>query len=87
MMEVDSETKTPAPASLPDAVEISTLDSWIDQLLQCKQLAEADILRLCEKACPTTSSLFIDLFPPKIIPGWHERSYRRSQMCNLCVAR
>lgn len=32
------------PASIP------TLDGWIESLMQCKQLAEIDVQRLCEKA-------------------------------------
>lgn len=37
--------RTPAaePASIP------TLDGWIESLMTCKQLAEADVQRLCEK--------------------------------------
>jgi hypothetical protein len=32
------------PATIP------TLDGWIESLMQCKQLAEPDVQRLCEKA-------------------------------------
>lgn len=31
------------PASIP------TLDGWIESLMSCKQLAETDVQRLCEK--------------------------------------
>lgn len=31
------------PASIP------TLDGWIESLMACKQLAETDVQRLCEK--------------------------------------
>jgi serine/threonine-protein phosphatase 2A catalytic subunit len=31
------------PATIP------TLDGWIESLMQCKQLAEVDVQRLCEK--------------------------------------
>jgi hypothetical protein len=31
------------PASIP------TLDGWIESLMACKQLSEADVQRLCEK--------------------------------------
>lgn len=31
------------PASIP------TLDGWIESLMGCKQLAEADVQRLCDK--------------------------------------
>jgi hypothetical protein len=33
------------PASIP------TLDGWIESLMTCKQLAEVDVQRLCEKVC------------------------------------
>jgi len=33
------------PASIP------TLDGWIETLMTCKQLAESDVQRLCEKVC------------------------------------
>ncbi|KAI0387785.1 serine/threonine-protein phosphatase pp2a catalytic subunit [Hypomontagnella monticulosa] len=38
----------PMPASEPTT--IPTLDGWIENLMNCKQLAEADVQRLCEKA-------------------------------------
>lgn len=28
---------------------IPTLDGWIESLMNCKQLAEADVQRLCDK--------------------------------------
>ena len=31
------------PASIP------TLDGWIESLMKCKQLAEVDVQRLCDK--------------------------------------
>ncbi|KAI0852966.1 serine/threonine-protein phosphatase pp2a catalytic subunit [Daldinia vernicosa] len=38
----------PMPPSEPTT--IPTLDGWIEGLMNCKQLAEADVQRLCEKA-------------------------------------
>ena len=40
------------PTRLPpvtEATSISTLDGWIESLMTCKQLAEVDVQRLCEK--------------------------------------
>lgn len=37
------------PASEP--ATIPTLDGWIESLMSCKQLAESDVQRLCEKVC------------------------------------
>lgn len=36
-----------APASEP--ASIPTLDGWIESLMSCKQLAESDVQRLCDK--------------------------------------
>jgi hypothetical protein len=44
--------RAPEPARLSPASEpasIPTLDGWIESLMQCKQLAEVDVQRLCEK--------------------------------------
>lgn len=44
----------PEPARLSPATEpasIPTLDGWIESLMACKQLAEVDVQRLCEKVC------------------------------------
>ena len=50
-MEIDV-GKIPESANLSASSEpasIPTLDGWIDNLLNCKQLAESDIQRLCDK--------------------------------------
>lgn len=36
-----------APATEP--ASIGTLDGWIESLMNCKQLAESDVSRLCER--------------------------------------
>ena len=36
-----------SPASEPTT--IPTLDGWIESLMNCKQLAESDVSRLCDK--------------------------------------
>lgn len=38
------------PAAAPsDPPAVSTLDSWIENLMACKQLTEIEVQRLCEK--------------------------------------
>lgn len=32
-----------------DPPTVPTLDGWIENLMACKQLAEADVQRLCDK--------------------------------------
>ncbi|KAK8105879.1 serine/threonine-protein phosphatase PP2A catalytic subunit [Apiospora kogelbergensis] len=44
----DAQLAPPMPTSEP--ATIPTLDGWIESLMSCKQLAEADVQRLCEKA-------------------------------------
>ncbi len=39
------------PATIP------TLDGWIESLMNCKQLAESDVQRLCEKVRCSCQSL------------------------------
>lgn len=34
-----------------EAPSIPTLDGWIESLMACKQLSEADVHRLCDKVC------------------------------------
>jgi hypothetical protein len=46
--------RAPEPSRLSPASEpasIPTLDGWIESLMTCKQLAEVDVQRLCEKVC------------------------------------
>jgi serine/threonine-protein phosphatase 2A catalytic subunit len=38
-----------------EPASISTLDGWIESLMTCKQLAEVDVQRLCEKVQIITS--------------------------------
>lgn len=52
--------RVPSPTRLSPAAEpasIPTLDGWIENLMACKQLAEVDVQRLCDKVL-----LFADLF-------------------------
>lgn len=34
---------------LAEPASIPTLDGWIESLMNCKQLAESDVQRLCDK--------------------------------------
>lgn len=50
-MDTNMEDAQLAPPSMPasEPATIPTLDGWIESLMSCKQLAEADVQRLCEK--------------------------------------
>lgn len=48
----DVQKNIPEPQEIPSHTEppsMPTLDGWIDSLMQCKQLSEADVQRLCDK--------------------------------------
>ena len=50
-MDVDM-GKMPEPHQLSSTSEpatIPTLDGWIESLMNCKQLAESDVQRLCDR--------------------------------------
>lgn len=38
-----------SPAQNLEPTTVPTLDGWIESLMNCKQLAEADVQRLCDK--------------------------------------
>lgn len=51
--------KLPEPTRLSPASEpasIPTLDGWIESLMNCKQLAENDVQRLCDRVRYTTQN-------------------------------
>jgi hypothetical protein len=52
-MDTNMEDVGRTPADLPSAplepTTIPTLDGWIESLMSCKQLAELDVQRLCDK--------------------------------------
>lgn len=74
-MDTNMEDVGRTPAELTSApvepTTVGTLDGWIESLMNCKQLAEVDVQRLCEKV---SSPLFHDGFMPKAppfpLPAW-----------------
>lgn len=59
MMDTNMEDVGRAPADLSpvqaEPASISTLDGWIESLMSCKQLAEIDVQRLCDKVSMVVS--------------------------------
>lgn len=51
----DVKPDAPAMTTPIDPPSIPTLDGWIESLMTCKQLSEADVQRLCEKVHPEIS--------------------------------
>lgn len=81
--------RTPAtePASIP------TLDGWIESLMTCKQLAEVDVQKLCEKVrrheipicyCDVSRSLGSTPVSWVLTECWnrHEKFYKMNQTYN-----
>lgn len=74
-----------APASEPTT--IPTLDGWIESLMQCKQLAESDVQRLCDKVRDDGPQ---HLTVRVILTIWHFRPakyFRKSQTYNQWYVR
>jgi len=42
------------------------LDQWIDQLMECKQLAESQVKTLCEKVSMDPWAVWKSWQPPKV---------------------
>ena len=66
------DVKMPEPMQLSSApttepTTIPTLDGWIESLMSCKQLAESDVQRLCDKVCdiPLARNVIGDAFSDK----------------------
>ena len=82
-MEIDV-NKAPEPHRLSptsDPGSIPTLDGWIENLMNCKQLAENDVSRLCDRV----SSLLSQRPAQDLVnqPAFRlEKSYKRSQTCS-----
>ena len=56
--------KSPEPHRLSptsDPGSIPTLDGWIESLMNCKQLAENDVQRLCDRVCTLASCVWSDV--------------------------
>lgn len=50
-MDIDlGKTPDPPKPSTIEPASIPTLDGWIESLMNCKQLAENDVQRLCDRA-------------------------------------
>jgi hypothetical protein len=82
-MEIDV-GKAPEPHRLSptsDPGSIPTLDGWIENLMNCKQLAESDVSRLCDRVSllrPRNPAQNVaDHSAPRL-----EKCYKRSPTCN-----
>lgn len=64
-----------APAPPTEPTTIPSVDGWIESLMSCKQLAEADVQRLCEKV-----RSLIEM-PASLVSSWRPRPLRFIQPC------
>jgi hypothetical protein len=62
--------KLPEPSKLPSSLQepasIPTLDGWIESLMTCKQLAENDVQRLCDRVSLTPAGVVRVAVIPRI---------------------
>lgn len=61
-MEIDA-ARSPEPHHLSpttDPGSIPTLDGWIENLMSCKQLAEEDVRRLCDRVRDLSPAIIVD---------------------------
>lgn len=58
-------------ASTPvlEPATVPTVDGWIESLMACKQLAESDVQRLCEKVCPLSTVASDELWRSGAVSG------------------
>ena len=84
-MDTNMEDVGRVPEGLPSApslepTTIPTLDGWIESLMSCKQLAESDVQRLCEKVSFVhgrhASSCRVESFPVEATLSHYEAEPR-----------
>lgn len=63
---------SPPPSSIAvqDTSSINELDGWIGTLMQCKQLSEVDVQRLCEKV--RTQHVAVQYLLQSLVCGYPE---------------
>src|SRR5271155_4019647 len=79
--------KAPEPHRLSpttDPGSIPTLDGWIESLMNCKQLAESDVSRLCDRV--GEHSLTTGMTEVTDIPVRLEKFYKKNQTCSQWYA-
>ncbi|KAL8781870.1 MAG: hypothetical protein Q9213_005811 [Squamulea squamosa] len=66
-MDIDLGGKLPEPPKpvTSEPATIPTLDGWIESLMNCKQLAENDVQRLCDRVCRPPDPLSVVIEPVK----------------------
>jgi len=60
-------------AFISEVKDAPMVDGWIESLMSCKQLAESDVQKLCEKVRPSTPR-YLPLFLPRRALRLHSRS-------------
>ncbi|KAH8194285.1 hypothetical protein TruAng_011544 [Truncatella angustata] len=86
MEDVSQPTELAPPLPTSEPATIPTLDGWIESLMSCKQLAEPDVQRLCEKVCALLYSAllrcFVLLSPPppmSLVPRPHRHGIQKNK--------
>jgi len=94
MEDVGGAPPPPSSIAIQDSSSINELDGWIATLMQCKQLNELDVQRLCDKVLftllrPITSttrsrSPSFPPFPPFLPPPPARVGLKLSDATDLC---
>lgn len=84
-MEIDT-ARSPEPHRLSpttDPGSIPTLDGWIESLMNCKQLAESDVQRLCDRVSVGVSLCdYVNKYSVLTVPNRPEKYYKKNLMYN-----
>lgn len=71
-----------APAPPTEPTTIPSVDGWIESLMSCKQLAESDVQRLCEKVSVLISTPTSPTLPCCIAVQSHSHSFMTVACCS-----
>jgi hypothetical protein len=82
-VDVPKETQPHGLSPSTDPGSIPTLDGWIENLMSCKQLAENDVQRLCDRVC---IALMLPMETEADNSRRLEKYYKRSPMSSLWYA-
>jgi hypothetical protein len=77
-MEDVGRSPPPSSVAVQDASSINELDGWISTLMQCKQLNELDVQRLCDKV-PSRTRAGVMICGVLLVGGWMQGSGRAEQ--------
>jgi serine/threonine-protein phosphatase 2A catalytic subunit len=70
-------------STVADSTAVNTLDGWIATLMECKQLAESDVLRLCDRVSDRVRLMLDDIANHG---RRQEKYFKKNPMCSQWYA-